>query len=319
MNAGAIRQAFVLGAGLGTRLRPLTDELPKPLVPVFQKPLITFAFDHLISVGCTKLIVNTHHCADAYGAPEQHYRDVPVQYRYEPDLLETGGGIANVADLLGDKPFIVYNGDILTDLPIERLVDEHRMRRNLVTLGLRSAGGPQHVSFDPQSGSVIDIRNRLGTGARDEFVFSGVYVCDPQLMRWLEPGVKRSVIPMFLEMIRAGARVGGAVVDEGYWWDVGTPVAYLELHRELRRLDFPRSRPGEPNWRAPIHDAANVEADAQLTGCSVVGENAHVGAEAELHDTIVWSGAQIASRSRLRNCIVRRGKTVEGDFSDTVI
>ena len=110
-----IKQAFVLGAGLGTRLRPLTDELPKPLVPIFQKPLITFALDHLAAVGVKSFVINTHHLPQEferlfYGGS---YRQIPVRLVHEPVLLETGGGIKNAEPLLGAEPFLVYSGDVL--------------------------------------------------------------------------------------------------------------------------------------------------------------------------------------------------------------
>ena len=93
-------QAFILGAGLGTRLRALTESLPKPLIPVYQKPLITYAFDHLIDVGIDQFMINTHHCPDEYGTafPDASYRGASLAFRNEADLLETAGGIANIAD-----------------------------------------------------------------------------------------------------------------------------------------------------------------------------------------------------------------------------
>ncbi len=158
--------AFVLGAGLGTRLRPLTDTLPKPLVPVIRKPLITFAFDHLIAdAGVERFVVNTHHRAEAYAAafPDNSYRGRPLDFRHEPILLETAGGIKNVADLLPrDEPFWVYNGDILTDLPLAPALAQHRASGALVTLILRTGRNPddpRHIAFDPAAGQVRDIRN----------------------------------------------------------------------------------------------------------------------------------------------------------------
>ena len=318
---GRIKQAFVLGAGLGTRLRPLTEDLPKPLVPIFQKPLITFALDHLIAAGCTRFCVNTHHEPQRFDEafPERSYRGCALTFRHEPVLLETGGGIANVADLLGDEPFLVYNADILSDLPLEPLLEEHTRAGNMVTLALRSQAGPQHIAFDRANRRIVDIRNLLGTGRPDEFIFSGIYAVEPEFLSWLEPGVKRSVIPTFLEMIRRGAKLGGVIIDEGEWWDVGTRAAYMQLHRDLPKLAFPQYPMDQPDWRAAIHPTAQLDAAAQLGGCSVVGARAHIGAGAKLQDTIVWSGAQIASRSELRNCIVRAHRKAEGTLSDTDI
>jgi len=315
---GKITQAFVLGAGLGTRLRPLTEELPKPLVPVFQKRLITFALDHLIDVGCSKFCVNTHHEPQCFDEifPDREYRGCRLRFRHEPVLLETGGGIANVRDLLGGKPFLVYNADVLSDLPLEPLLREHERAGNLVTLVLRSHSGPQQIAFDREAGKVIDIRNLLGTGNRDEFLFTGIYAVQPEFLDCLQPGVKRSVISAFLELIKDGAKLGGVIVDEGEWWDVGTRSAYMQLHRNLPALPFPRYAPEIESWRKRIHSTAKVEAGAELRGCSVVGANAWVGAGEILDDTIVWPGAQIASRSNLRNCIVRSQKKAEGTLFD---
>ncbi len=313
-----ITQAFVLSAGLGTRLRPLTDDLPKPLVPIFQKPLITFAFDHLIDAGITNFFVNTHHLPARFAEnfSENTYRGVPIDFRHEPLLLETAGGIANIADSLGNEPFIVYNGDILTDLPLRPLLDEHSRAKNIVTLALRSSGGPQDIVLDSISGCITDIRNQLGTGLPNEFVFTGVYVVNPEFLNWLEKGVKRSVIPVFLELIRRGERLGGIVIDDAHWWDVGTRAAYLQLHRDLPSLNFPRYPVGDSAWRAPVHKTAMTEEGVQLRGCSVAGANTRVGAGAILEDTILWPGAQIASRSHLQNCIVRSHRKAHGALHD---
>jgi mannose-1-phosphate guanylyltransferase len=310
----SISQAFVLGAGLGTRLRPLTDELPKPLVPIFQKPLITFAFDHLLAAGCERILVNTHHQPQAFAAafPSGAYRGHEIEFHHEPVLLETAGGIANVGNSLGEKPFLVYNADVLTDLPLEPLIEEHFRAGNLVTLALRSGEGPRHVAFDRAGGRVRDIRNLAGSGQPDEFVFTGIYAVDPAFLSWLERGVKRSVIPIFIELIRRGEKLGGVVIDDGHWWDVGTREAYLQLHRELPRLSFPPYEVDDLNWRTSRHPTAVIESGAQLRGCSVAGAGARVGAGAILDDTILWPDAQVASQSALRNCIVRQGRSAEG-------
>lgn len=237
--AATIKKAFVLAAGLGTRLRPLTDQIPKPLIPVGQKPLITFAFDHLIAdAGVEEFIVNTHHLPDAFPAafPAGRYRSRPIHFRHEPVLLDTGGGIKNVADLLGeDEPFLVYNGDILTDLPIGPLIAAHRRAGNLVTLVLRSQGGPAHIAWDAQTGRVLDIRNLLGTGAAQAYSFACVYLVEPAFFELLPGrGEITSVIPVFLEMIRKGEKLGGIVIDEGEWRDLGNRTEYLRVHRDLQ-------------------------------------------------------------------------------------
>src|SRR3954447_18435694 len=116
-----INNAFVLGAGLGVRLRPLTDSIPKPLIPIFNKPLITFALDHLISVGVSSFVINTHRLADQFTEyfSSGEYSGLPVSLVHEPVLLETCGGIKNAERFLRSGPFITYSGDILSDINLE--------------------------------------------------------------------------------------------------------------------------------------------------------------------------------------------------------
>ncbi len=318
--SATIKKAFVLAAGLGTRLRPLTDQLPKPLIPVGLKPLITFAFDHLIAdAGVEEFIVNTHHRAEAFESafPDARYRGRPLRFRQEPTLLDTGGGIKNIADLLGPQPetFLVYNGDILTDLSIGPAIDYHRASGNEVTLVLRSRDGPKHLAWDPASGQVLDIRNRLGTGLPESYAFSCVYLVEPAFLERIPAGQVVSVIPIFQEMIRRGDKLGGVLVDDGTWRDLGSRREYLQAHRDLRSgaaPAFPRYGAPDPAWLDWIHPSATIAPTARVQGASVVGAGARVGDHAVLDDTILWSGAEIASSAVLKGCIVRTSQTAAG-------
>ncbi|MEO0416744.1 MAG: sugar phosphate nucleotidyltransferase, partial [Verrucomicrobiota bacterium] len=178
----SISQAFILGAGLGTRLRPLTTRLPKPLVPVWNKPLITYAMDHLIAdLGVKSFMINTHHCPESYPEtfPSGDYRDCPIALEHEPVLLDTAGGIDNIRDWLPEKEsFIVYNGDILTDLSLAPALEAHQAGANLVTLILRR-GDKGNVSYDENSGLVTDLRGITGNVGTGTFQFTGIYLVAP--------------------------------------------------------------------------------------------------------------------------------------------
>lgn len=299
-----ISRAFVPGAGLGTRLKELTRSLPKPLIPVAGRPLITYAFDHLIASGVERIVVNTHHRAEAYARafPAPSYRGVPLTLRHEPELLETGGGIKNVEDLLGDGPFVVYNGDILTTLPLEPAIARHFEAGNEATLILRSGGGPlQQVAFDRGSGRVTDIRQRLGRAAGTH-LFTGVYIVTPAFLRRLKLE-KRSVVATFLEMIAEGAALGAVELNEGDWRDLGTRGQYLAVHRMLRAAN------PDASW---IDPSAEVAPSARLTGATHVGPGAKIGPGAQLHDCILWEGTHIAPQSELSECIVTANQSVCG-------
>ena len=300
----------MLGAGLGTRLRPLTDSRPKPLVPIFQKPLITFALDHLIAAGVGEFVINTHHLAsqfeELFGSGE--YRGHRVALSHEPDLLETGGGIKRAQNLIGDQPFIVYSGDILTDIDIGALVDEHFQHGNEVTLALRDTGFAPSIGF--RDGLVTDIRKGLGSEGR--YDFANVSVWNPSIFERIPAGEKISFVPILVDWIARGGRVGGVVLNERGWFNIGSRKEYLDVHRTIFSGGWLPSYLTDPGWPKAISPSACVAATASIRGFSVVGAGAEIGDQVELNDTIVWDHAKIASRANLESCIVRDGRRAEG-------
>ncbi len=194
-----ITQAFVLGAGLGTRLRPLTEQLPKPLVPIFQKPMITFALDHLIDAGCEKFCVNTHH------QPRVFRREVPGKilsrpaagFRHEPVLLETGGRDRQCRGLVRRRSRSWFTTPTFSrTCRLAPLLEEHARAGNIghARAALTTPGRSMWLSIVRAAAFSISAIS-LGTGSRDEFVFTGIYAVQPEFLALLQPGVKRSVIP----------------------------------------------------------------------------------------------------------------------------
>jgi mannose-1-phosphate guanylyltransferase len=278
--------AFVLGAGLGTRLRPLTNRRPKPLIPVAGRPLITHAFDHLLTLGVERFVVNTHWCAERYAEffPDGQWRGRPITFVHEsPEVLETAGGIWNAREELKGGPFVVYNGDILSDLPLAAAWERHVASGAEVTLVLRSGGG--NVTFDLASGRVLDLRRVLRPELAPTHLFTGIYFVEPRFIDRIPAGQKLSVVPIFHEMIRAGEPVGGVLVDAGDWRDLGTREEYLAACAAL----------GHAQWIAP---SAKVAPDAVLSEC------------------LVWENAEVAAGARLTRCVVTDGARGEGLHQD---
>jgi mannose-1-phosphate guanylyltransferase len=309
-----ITQAFVLGAGLGTRLRPLTDDLPKPLVPIFQKPLITFAFDHLIAAGITKFFVNTHHQPERFADsfPTKSYRDIAIEFRNEPLRLETGGGIKNAESWLGAKPFIVYSGDILTDVDLPSLIEEHFQKENDVTLALRKTGLGADVVL--RDGRIVAIRKK-GEPPGD-YDYAGISLWNAGIFERIPPATKISFIPILVDWIRQGGRIGGLVLSERKWFNIGTRVDYLEVHRTIAQEHWRPAYVKEKSWPTWIASDATVSPTAQLAGFYSIGTKCSVHEHAILENTILWPDAQIASRSRLQNCIVRSHRKAQGVLHD---
>ena len=297
MAQTVIEQAFILGAGMGTRLRPLTNVLPKPLVPVFHRPMAFHAFEACGSIGVSRFAVNTHHLAAAWNTFDPP-PGTSVEIFHEPVLLDTGGGLKNIETWIGGKPTLVHNGDILTSMPLQKLADAHRGSGRMATLAVRRHGPPPHLALDASGTHVTDIR-RILDRADGTHGFTGVYCVNPEFLALLPRGDVVSVIPAFLECIRRG-ELGAVVIEDGLWLDLGDRASYLRAHRELEL--------------APkIHPDARIDLTAKITH-SVVGPGARVGAGARLDGCVVWPGAHVRAGADLAGCIV--ATTVDGTHRD---
>lgn len=236
-TTGQINTAFILGAGLGTRLRPLTDNTPKPLLPIGGRPIITYAMEHLQVAGVQRFIINTHHCAARYAEvfPEGSWRGIPITFRHEPILLDTAGGIKNIEDLIDeDDRIIVYNGDIISSLPLAPLLERHASGNAEVTLVLRSRGPLLNVNIDANS-FICDMRHILKNPGVQSCLFAGIYIVEKSFLRRLTAGKIESIVPPIVAMIKENPRaVCGVVIDDGYWYDLGT----IEEYNRLKDGDF---------------------------------------------------------------------------------
>jgi mannose-1-phosphate guanylyltransferase len=297
-QSGTVHQAFILGAGLGTRLRPLTDRLPKPLVPLFHRPLAAWTLDACARAGIRRFAINTHHLPQAWEGflhdAENQTRD--IRLFHEPVLLETGGGLANIAAWMEDAPLLVHNGDIFTTLPLEKLIAAHQASGLPATLALRSEGPQKRIALDDTLSRVTDLRHELGR-APGTHVFTGIYCVNPEFLGLIPHGEIIPVIPAFLELARQ-CRLGAVVIDEGVWLDLGDRESYLQAHRNLALAPA-------------IHPLAVIEPGAVVED-SVIGPQAVVGSGAVVKRSVAWPGTRIPAGCVLNECVVFSHQFVTG-------
>ncbi len=276
-----IKKAFILGAGLGTRLRPLTNVLPKPLVPIFHEPMANYALRHCQAAGISEFAINTHHLPDAWqnAYPNAKFHGSPLHFFHEEILLETGGGIKNIASFIDTDPLLIYNGDILTDIDISALIHHHKTSGNIATLALRSTGENCNVNISGHQ--VTDMRNLL-SNTPGTHQFTGIYCIQPEILPLIPSGEVVSVVPAFIELIKM-EKLGAVVLDEGSWFDIGNPEAYREIHTHMRSQRKDAIHPD-----AVIHPQAEV-----CTDTCIIGPGAQIASGAKLKNTIVWPQVSI--------------------------
>lgn len=246
--------AFILGAGLGTRLRPLTEFTPKPMLPVAGFPMIESAFARLRDLGVRRILVNTHWCAEAYAQayPDNVWEDVELTFVHESVLLETGGGLKNIEPHLRpeDEHLWVYNGDIYAEPDLSTLLEAHLATDAEATLLLRDTG---NVRVDAE-GRVLDVRGRLGVTEGEARQFTGISLVRREFFARLHTGIAESLVEGWLRAIvdKPGS-IRGVTDNRFAWADLGTREEYEAICREAEKLAAVRAKlDSESIFKSPL-------------------------------------------------------------------
>jgi NDP-sugar pyrophosphorylase family protein len=238
-------KAMILAAGLGTRLRPLTNTIPKPLLPVAGRPLIVWNLLLLQQHGITEAIINLHHLGHLI---EQELGSgaalgMRLSYSHEPVILGTGGGIKQAESFFDKQPVLIMNADTLLDLDLGELIRAHQHRRPLATMVLRADAeaetwGPVDVD-EKQRVLRINKKGMAGVMAAATYMFAGVHVLHPRVLADVPPGKESSIIEPYVRALERGETICG-IEMKGYWSDIGTPERYEQAQRdaEEKRIDL---------------------------------------------------------------------------------
>ena len=222
-------KALILAAGLGTRLRPYTDHTPKPLFSIQGRPLLDVIISQLIDAGCKAIIINTHHRhtqVESFIAQQTY--PIPIQTRYEPDILGTGGAIKNVADFWNHQPFMVINADIVTRIDFKAVYDFHCRHSHPATLVLADDPEFNSVTCDAD-GFVIGFHNAPNEPAQPPgtaLTFTGIQVLDPEILDFISAKMPSSSIDAYRLMLAKGKKIKAYIAATSYWKDIGNPERY---------------------------------------------------------------------------------------------
>jgi len=298
-------QALVLVGGFGTRLRPLTLNTPKQMLPIVGKPMIEHVVEHLAAHGVTEVVLSLGFAPEAFqeAYPDGVCAGLPLHYAIEPEPLDTAGAVRFAALDAGiDDTFLVLNGDVLTGLDVSALVERHQGFSAQATLHLTPVDDPSRYGVVPTDadGRVLGFVEKPAPGtAPTNWINAGTYVFEPTVLDHIAAGrrvsVEREVFPA---MAQAGSLF--AWESDDYWVDTGTPETYLQA-----QLDFLDGQ------RGPAH--CGLDQTAVIKGTverSEIGANCMVETGAVVRNSVLLAGAHIAAGARVEDAIIGWGATV---------
>jgi NDP-sugar pyrophosphorylase family protein len=330
-------RAVIIAGGSGTRLRPLTYNTPKPMVPLFGKPFLLYQIELLRKHGITEIVINLHYLSDSIknvlGDGSQY--GVKLFYSYESEPLGTAGAVKNAAEFFNDEPMLVFNGDVLTDVDLSAVIDTHQRTRAKATLTLIKVQDPTQFGLVFLDGEQRITRFHEKPTPEEAAMFkvdtvnAGIYVLDPDVFQYVPAGephmFERGLFPHLLNI---DARMSGHVTN-AYWIDIGNPAKYMEAHVDVLRgrvkVEMPAVEMAPNLWVAPdahIDDSAEVRGPvfigsgtkirkrAMLNEYAVLESNVIIDDRASVAHAVVGADSLVGEDAQLQRCIVGRSSQI---------
>lgn len=320
-------KAVIMAGGEGSRLRPLTCARPKPMVPVMNKPIMSYIVDLLKKHGIRDIGVTLQYMPEAisdYFGPGYDF-DVNLKYFIEEVPLGTAGSVKNAQSFL-DEMFIVISGDALTDFDLTRAIEFHKKKGAIATLVLTKVATPLEygVVITDNNGSIRQFLEKPGWGeVFSDTVNTGIYILEPEVLSLFEPGVKfdfsKDLFPILLE--RKLPMFG--VILPGYWCDIGDQQQYIQAHWDILdgkvELDIPGKMISPGIWigdNVDIHHTTELEAPVvignenvlgagvKISPYTIIGDNCMINNNSTIKRSIIWNNVKIASNASLRGAVI---------------
>ena len=317
-------KGIIIAGGLGTRLRPLTYQRPKPLVPVANRPFLEYQVGLLRKYGIEDIVFATNYMADSI---EGHFGDgarfgVRMRYALEDQPLGTGGAIRNAADLFPGESVAVFNGDVLTDFDIGRILAFHAEKQAIATITLSEVPSPHpfgvlilnedgkvrewnEPSEETKKALAVD-QDVMPTGK--DFINAGFYVLGPECIERIPQGVKSSVERDIYPALLAEQAAVYGIAPGGFWMDVGRAEQLLIATQAALSGAVKTAVPG-----LAVGEGTTIAPSTWINGLTAIGKNCRIGAESRLENCILMDGVTVGSHVRLTGVIIDAGAVIEDE------
>ena len=305
-NQRCFMKAMILAAGLGVRLRPLTLKKPKVLVPVANRANIDMLIAYLKSHGVQDIIVNTYYL---YEQIVDYLNDnskfgINVNTIVESQILGTGGGIKNTEDFWGKDPFIVINGDIITNINLTDAINKHIEKTSLVTLILHDYKIFNQIKIDSNL-NILDISSKTSFGC---LAFTGIHIIDPFCLNFIPDNQFSNIINCYRKIINLGYTIKAYTSKGHYWRDLGTPKDYMLANKEALK--------NKPFLLAPD---SKVSSSVELKDWVVIGNKTEIGDRVIISGSVLWEGVKVKNGIKIIDSVVTSNNYVTSDLIGKII
>jgi mannose-1-phosphate guanylyltransferase len=317
-------KALILAGGKGTRLRPLTVFTPKPIVPVINRPFLLYQIEILRRAGISDITLSLSYQPDKIESVLNDSDELGVDVRFitEPSPMGTGGAYRFAADSHLDTT-VVFNGDILTDIDLKKMISLHREQKSAATIALAPVDDPSRYGL-VETGTDGKVLRFLEKPKPEELALlsintinAGIYILEPSILDLIPKGENRSFeYNVFPSILEKGIPFFSYVIEKEYWRDIGTPDSYLAAHHDVldgtvKGFEIDRTA------RADVATAAQVDKLSVLgEGCvikpnarivkSVLGSGVHVEEKAVIENSVIWSHTRISGFAEVKDSIIAR-------------
>jgi NDP-sugar pyrophosphorylase family protein len=309
---------MILAAGFGTRLRPVTHTLPKPMVPLLNRPLIAWAVESFLAAGVRDLIVNLHHLPEALEGylADEYSAKATFFFSREEEILGTGGGIRRVRPQLErEQEFFLVNGDTIQFPRWDALLEARRALDAIAALTLRHA--PAGDKFTPVYFDAPRVTG-FGKGTGEALMFAGSHVISTRVFDYLPDQEFSGIVEhAYQPLLNDGREAIAGVVDDGLWYDIGTPQRYMAGSRALLEQTVAGKLAPVPG--STVQDDSVVHETARgLVSRSVIGKRTVV--EGTVRDSVLWDDCHVPQGTLVEGCIIAHGVKLEpGEYRNQLI
>jgi len=305
-------QAVILAGGEGTRLRPLTYTVPKPVLPLAGRPHVAYVIDWLVRHGVGDVVVSCGHLAEGMRSALAGIEPgVEVRYAEEPDARGTAGAIRFAEDLLGGR-FLVLNGDVLCDLDLTALIEQHERTGARATIALYPVDDPSGYGLihREEDGKITEFLEKPPPDQIDtDEINAGAYLLERSVLDRIPPdravSIEREIFPELIGDGLYGIRL------EGYWIDIGTPERYLEANWDILESRVETVMSDRLESPMMVGEGCEISSGAELRAPCVVGRDSVIGSNAVIERSVLLDGCTVGEGARLVNSILSEGVTVE--------